>query len=266
MAQRRALIEGAALANQLGDIYAAQWYTYQAGNLSVVLDSHWSESKGNIINGYGTRGEILRDTGLDIADILAVIQTDRGDGLSFSVTDDRVLATLKPLVDSFKSTFSVNKISADASGQPLGVAIGRYFGDNYDGINTVSNGGNPWYLATAAIAEYLYKVSIAWKTKGFIPVTRRSLGFFKDFLGVSQVVSGAVYSKGDEIYDQIHSRLMTLGDSYIRRVMYHSKDGRLPEQYNKETGEARGSKDLTWSYAAIVTAAAARDKLVKLTV
>jgi glucoamylase len=263
MAQRRAMIEGAALANELGDLYAAQWYTYQAGNLSVALDSHWSEQQGFILSGV-SNGQVLR-SGLDMANILAVIQTDRGDGLSFSVTDDRVLASLKPLIDSFKTIYQVNKVNADANGLPIGAAIGRYHEDRYDGVRSDGPGGNPWYLTTAAVAEFLYKVSVAWKTKGFIPVTRRSYSFFKDFLGVSQVVSGAVYTKGDDIYDQIHMRLLSIGDSYIRRIMYHSKNGRLPEEFNKDTGNERGSKDLTWSYASIITAGAARDKLLKMT-
>lgn len=119
-------------------------------------------------------------------------------------------------------------------------------------------------MATAAIAEYLYKVSLAWKTKGYIPVTNRSLNFFKNFLGVSQAYTGAIYYKTDEAFNQIHAKLLSIGDSYIRRVMFHSHDGRLPEEFTRDQGFERGAKDLTWSYAAIITAADAREALLAM--
>lgn len=128
------MVEGASLAKELGDAGAAQWYMYQAGNISLTLDNHWSESKGFIISGYEGNNNPIR-SGLDISVILAVIQTDQNDGLSFSMTDDRVLATVKPLTDSFKYIYKINSITQDAQGRPLGLAIGRYQEDTYDGVN-----------------------------------------------------------------------------------------------------------------------------------
>ncbi len=121
--------------------------------------------------------------------------------------------------------------------------------------------GNPWYLTTAAVAEYLYKVSAAYKAKGVIPVTQRSLSFFRDVLSLSQVYPGAVYTTDDPMYAAIQSQLKAVGDSYLRRVKFHSRSGRVPEEYTRDEGKERGAKDLTWSYAAIWTAAEARAQL-----
>lgn len=280
MVQRRAMIEGAAFAKQLGDAGAGEWYVKQAEKLSKALEVHWSENRGFIVSGYeGNNLQPIR-SGLDIATILAVIQSDTGDSLTFSLTDDRVLATLKPLVESFRAIYRINAITQDDQGRPLGLAIGRYFEDSYDGVRNsrgmsfplllpVSKStsltqtwiGNPWYLTTAAVAEYLYKVSSAFKAKGVIPVTQRSVSFFRDILGLTQVFPGAVYTRGDAMYDSIHTQLKAVGDSYIRRIMFHSRSGRLPEEYTRDEGKERGAKDLTWSYAAIWTAADARAQL-----
>lgn len=49
------------------------------------------------------------------------------------------------------------------------------------------------------------------------------------------------------------------GDAFLRRVKYHvGTEGRLTEQYNRNTGISQGAKDLTWSYAAVLTAGWAR--------
>jgi glucoamylase len=129
------MIEGAAFAAKMGDAGAAEWYTKQAGRLSKALDLHWSEERGFIVSGY--EGNSLRPirSGLDIATILAVIQSDTGDSISFSMTDDRVLASLKPLLDSFRSIYRINSITQDDAGRPLGLAIGRYSEDTYDGVS-----------------------------------------------------------------------------------------------------------------------------------
>ena len=177
----------------------------------------------------------------------------------FIVTDDRVLATVKPLVDSFRNLYPINRITKDASGRPLSPAVGRYQEDTYSGTNNENMKGNPWFLTTAAVAELLYKASHKFEQKGLIAITSRNFVFFKEFLGVDGVKVGDVYTKSSPLYQKIQDQFLQVGDSYIRRIMFHSKDGRLPEEFRKDTGEAWGAKDLTWSYASILTAADARN-------
>lgn len=252
------MIEGSAFATELGDRGAGDWYTKQANAITASLERHWSNDRGFVISGF-ENDNIIR-SGLDISVILAVLHSDVGDNLTFNMIDDRVLATVHPLVESFRPIYKINAITQDNEGRPLGLAVGRYQEDTYDGVN--NSRGNPWYLATSAIAEYVYKVSSAFKKKGVIPVTKRSMSFFKDFLGLSSVYPGAVYTEGDEQYNAIHEALLNTGDAYMRRIMFHSHAGRLPEEYTREEGQERGAKDLTWSYAAVLTAAAARNALM----
>ena len=252
------MVEGSAFANELGDRGAGEWYTKQANAITASLERHWSNDRGFIISGY-ENDNIIR-SGLDISVILAVLHSDLGDNLTFNMIDDRVLASVHPLVESFRSIYKINSMTQDKKGRPLGLAIGRYQEDTYDGV--YNSRGNPWYLATAAIAEYCYKVSLSFKKKGIVPVTQRSLSFFKDFLGLSSVYPGAVYAEGDDQYNAIHEALLNTGDSYLRRVMIHSRAGRLPEEYTRDEGNERGAKDLTWSYAAVLTAAEARNALL----
>ena len=87
-----------------------------------------------------------------------------------------------------------------------------------------------------------------------------NLPFFKSFLNISQVDVGLFY-KDDVIFNQIHDALKRMGDSFIRRIMHHSKNGRLREEFTRDKGLERGAQDLTWSYTAIMTAALARKKL-----
>ena len=49
------------------------------------------------------------------------------------------------------------------------------------------------------------------------------------------------------------------GDAFIRTVSYYTPaNGHLTEEINRDTGVPQGAIDLTWSYASVVTAGAAR--------
>ena len=42
--------------------------------------------------------------------------------------------------------------------------------------------------------------------------------------------------------------------SYLERVKLHmGPDGRMDEQFDKNSGFMKGAKDLTWSYASFIT-------------
>ena len=67
-----------------------------------------------------------------------------------------------------------NKTQKDASGQTLGIPVGRYPEDVYNGSATEANGGNPWYLTTAAVAQYMYAASSEYSMNGKVSVTNTS--------------------------------------------------------------------------------------------
>lgn len=58
---------------------------------------------------------------------------------------------------------------------------------------------------------------------------------------------------------------LTEGDRYMRRVRLHvGDDGSMAEQIGKWNGYMLSARDLTWSYAAFLTAAEAREKLIRM--
>jgi glucoamylase len=101
-----------------------------------------------------------------------------------------------------------------------GVAIGRYPEDKYAGAHF--NGGNPWVLTTLATAQLYYEMA-------------------------AQCTS------------QEKKQLMALADSFVERVRYHAyPDGSLSEQMDRYTGFMTSANNLTWNYAAVLTADKAR--------
>ncbi len=97
-----------------------------------------------------------------------------------------------------------------------GVAIGRYPEDRYSGSDFL--GGNPWVLTTLAFAEVLY----------------RSLP--------SRTPAEASFLRAE-------------ADAYVARVTAHANpDGSLAEQIDRRSGYMISARDLTWNYAAVVSA------------
>ena len=70
-----------------------------------------------------------------------------------SVLDPKAQATLTALEDLFDAEYPVNRERPADQGP----AIGRYAKDTY-------YGGNPWYLATLAAAEFYFKLAIALRS------------------------------------------------------------------------------------------------------
>jgi glucoamylase len=155
------------------------------------------------------------------------------------------LANHKAVTDSFRF-YSIN------SGIPEGaaVAVGRYSEDVY--FN-----GNPWYLNTLAAAELLYDALYQWNRQGSLTITSVSLPFFKDIYPSAAV---GTYSSGSSTYSSITSAVKAYADGYFSVVQkYTPSNGGLSEQYSKTDGTPLSAVDLTWSYAAFLTAAAARN-------
>lgn len=128
--QHRALVEGQALAEQIGNTCPA--CESQAPEVRCFLQSFW--------NGEFVTSNINAKTGRngrDANSILAAIHTfdpnAACDDTTFQPCSSRALANHKEVTDSFRSIYPIN------SGIPHGsaVAVGRYSEDVY-------MGGNPW--------------------------------------------------------------------------------------------------------------------------
>jgi glucoamylase len=159
------------------------------------------------------------------------------------------LANHKVVTDSFRSIYTINSGIAEGTG----VAIGRYPEDTYQG-------GNPWYLNTLAAAEQLYDALYTWNKLGSITVTSTSLAFFQD---LDSSVAAGTYASSSSTYTTLYNAVKTYADGYVNVIAtYAQSNGSLSEQFSRSNGTPLSAYDLTWSYAAFLTAAARRAGVV----
>ncbi|KAI9034999.1 putative glucoamylase/glucan 1,4-alpha-glucosidase [Aspergillus affinis] len=246
--QYSSLILGSTLATRLNT--SCPNCVSQAPQTLCFLQSFWSPDNSHIITNHNAPFR----SGKDVNSILATIHTfdplapDCSD-LTFQPCSPRALANHKAVADAFRHLYPINwKIPVN---QPI--ALGRYPEDVY-------MGGQPWYLTTLAAAEHLYRAVGQWKRFGEVTVTDVSLGFFRDVYDAGIKVD--VYRRGDEVgsvYEGILRAVMHYADEYLRIVQkYTPPNGALSEQFSRHDGLPISARDLTWSYAALLTATRAR--------
>ncbi|KAF8176989.1 glucoamylase [Pholiota molesta] len=242
--QHRALRQGSALATKIGQTSVVSGYNTQAGNILCFLQSYWNPSGGYITSNTGG-GRSGKDANSALASIHTFDATAGCDATTFQPCSDKALSSLKVYVDSFRSIYGINSgIASNAA-----VATGRYPEDVY--FN-----GNPWYLATAAVAEQLYDSLIVWKQQGSLTVTSTSLAFFQQF---SSSVTAGTYTSTSSTFTTLINAIQTFADGFLAiNARYTPSNGGLAEQFDKNTGAPLSAVDLTWSYASALTAFAAR--------
>ncbi|KAN0075811.1 Six-hairpin glycosidase-like protein [Elaphomyces granulatus] len=243
-AQYRAIVEGNTLANQLNQ--TCPNCVSQAPQILCFLQSYWTGSF--ILANVGTSR-----TGKDTNSILGIIHTfdpnTSCDDSTFQPCSPRALANHKAVTDSFRSIYKINSGIA----QGLAVAVGRYAEDIYQG-------GHPWYLCTLAAAEQLYDAVYQWNRIGSITITPVSLAFFKDVY--PSAVPGT-YASYTPTFANITAAVKNYADGYMNMVAkYTPNDGSLTEQFSRLDGTPLSASALTWSYAALLTAAARRSSVV----
>ncbi|TFK24931.1 glucoamylase [Coprinopsis marcescibilis] len=244
VAQHRALHEGATLATALGETSSATSYSTQAANVLCFQQSYWNPSRNYVTaNTGGGR------SGIDANTLLASVHTfDPAAGCdndTFQPCSEKALANHKAYVDAFRSIYRINNGIPSTSA----VATGRYSEDVY-------YGGQPWYLTTAVAAEQLYDALIVWNKQQSLEVTGISLAFFRQFSSSVQVGS---YASTTPTFTTLTNAIRAYADGFIAVIQkYTPADGSLAEQYHRETGSPLSAKHLTWSYASLLTASAAR--------
>jgi glucoamylase len=186
-----------------------------------------------------------------------VLHGETPDQPFFAPADDRVLATAVAVRQSFDDTFPLNQSSTDGDGKSIEPAIGRYPEDRYNGAN--DTGGNPWFLTTAAYAQHAYRARSIFLSAGSILVTDRDLPFLVHALdaggGSTVLTAGETIHTSDPRFSAIIGGLAEVGDGYLQRIRSHAAaDGSLSEQFKGTDGSMTGAVDLTWSYAALLTA------------
>ncbi|KAL3421898.1 glycosyl hydrolase family 15 [Phlyctema vagabunda] len=240
-ASHRALVEGNSLATQLGR--SCTYCVSQAPQILCFLQRFWNSNSGYVVSNInGNFGRTGKDANSILSSIHTFDPTAGCDAATFQPCSDRALANHKSVTDSFRSIYGIN--SGRAAG--TAVAVGRYAEDVY-------YNGNPWYLTTLSAAEQLYDALYTWKTLGSISVTSTSLAFFRDL--VPSIAVGT-YASSTSTYTTIYNAVLTYADGYVNIVAtYAESDGSLAEQFSKDNGSPLSAADLTWSYAAFLTAA-----------
>lgn len=161
-----------------------------------------------------------------------------------SCTDPRVLATAEQLLSHWADAgspdaYPINLADAELERGPM---LGRYPGDLYDG-GSASLGNHPWPLCTANVAQLCYELATAIDTSQAVPIDELSAGFFSRFtVTTTSTVDAAVRA------------LRSAAEAMLRAVVYHSDHLELSEQFDGRTGFEKSVRDLTWSYAAFLSA------------
>ncbi|KAK3297726.1 Six-hairpin glycosidase-like protein [Chaetomium fimeti] len=250
-ASHRALVEGAALAAQLGTECGACLTT--APHVLCFQQSFWKSSEGYVVSNInGGESRSGKDANSVLTSIHNFDPAAGCDSNTFQPCSEKALSNHKVYVDSFRSEYGIN------SGIPQGkaVAVGRYSEDVYFE-------GNPWYLANFAAAEQLYDAIYVWKQDGSITVTEVSLPFFKDL--VPSITAGS-YDTSSPTHQTILDAVSAYADGFIEvAAQYAGEGGSLAEQYDRNSGSPLSAADLTWSYAAFLSAADRRAGIVPVT-
>ena len=218
LSQHVALQEGAKLADDLKDSAAGNFYRQESERIARKLKAEFTDERvGILVTSQKSAALGYKNSGLDVAPLLALLHTSPYQKL-FSLKDSYILKYVDVLTNTFADIYDVNKKYSD-----LGVGIGRYPEDRYDGYTTTKM-GNPWFLSTIALGEYYC--------------------LLKDEL-----------NKTGKLTSLLSKNLTDMTENQFKRVLFQSdRVGHLSEQFNHVTGTMQGAVDLTWSHNSFMTA------------
>lgn len=211
------------------------------------LDHHWRSEEGFYLSAIkGT--ETISDLDLDSAVVLAVVEAGIASG-RHSVLDPRVHATLARLEQLFEGEFPINAGLAPGEA-PL---IGRFRGDGY-------YGGGVFLFGALAAAQVYYRLAGHVRAEGNLPADADNRLFLErcgvSGLGARGPLVAFFVGEGRR---EAAARLRMRGDSILRALARRlPEDGEMPEQLDKATGAPASARNLSWSYAAFISAVAAR--------
>lgn len=216
-------------------------------------------------------------SGLDISSLIASVLThdpisdDLNSKMPYNYNNTLVLNSLHGLTKSMQALYPINH---PLNSLNMGVALGRYPEDVYNGNG--ESEGNPWFLATATGAQYLYgfvnlhlKNKIDLKLDASLDEMNESFwhnifDFSTIFLKNVDANFNLVIPYGSKMYMETIQSLITYADSFLDQVRKHVSDqGNMSEQFNKYTGFQQGARDLTWSYGTFWNTATLRTIVYK---
>ena len=221
---------------------AADW-------LEGALASHWDGARYLSLIGEDQPPAAPAGPGYDpnIAVVMAAIYG------AVPVGDPRLLATAAELRRQWSDPASSSVYPVNLADQQLGIGpmVGRYPGDTYDGdVANPVQGGHPWPLTTGNFSELYYRLAGEVRRTGSVPHEELSASFFAQ-VGVAI----------DTPPQEAAAALEQAGDRMLQAVVYHSDNLELSEQFDGTTGFCRSVSNLTWSYAAFLSAVRAKADL-----
>jgi glucoamylase len=227
-------------ANTVG-IAVPSWLPAALTWLTGALDGHWNGEYYQSMLPVPTDYRAPYDPNIDI--VQAAIYGAE------SVTDPRLLATAAQLRaqwadPSSKYAYPINQ--ADAA-HGLGPMLGRYPGDVYDGDTDALVGDHPWALTTANFAELYYRLASKITSSRTVPADSLAAPFLAQ---VGLTASSAPLDAA--------TALRSAGDAMLGAIVYHSDHLELSEQFDANTGFEKSVSNLSWSYAAFLSAVRAR--------
>src|ERR1700761_1530831 len=230
----------AVAANSVG-ITVPSWLPAALTWLTTALDGHWNGTLYQSILPVPADYRAPYDPNIDIA-MSAVYGAE-------AVTDPRLLATAAQLRAQWadpgsKYFYPVNGTDAALG---LGPLLGRYPGDVYDGDTDALVGDHPWALSTANFAELYYRLAANVTSSAAVPDDSLSATFLSQ-VGVTSSTNPLTAA----------ASLRAAGDAMLQSIVYHSDHFELSEQFDAVTRFEKSVSNLSWSYAAFLSAVRAR--------
>lgn len=248
MVQARALRGGAKFLSAItGNESAAVYYMQEEAKIGLLIDSFWNSAGTGTFDSHLNMTASGKPTGVDCANLLASIHGSDANA-TYRPSSSKILASAATMIDEFTGLYPI-----DVNNTKGVVSIGRYPSDVYDGIQTSK--GNPWFLCTSAMAETLYLAATEFTQNGTIAIDDTNSHFFRKI--IPSATSGSVYAGANTT--GLISSMRAYADSFLAlEQKYVGQNYSMAEEFNRTTGAQQGARDLTWSYAAYVSAARAR--------
>jgi len=227
-------------ANTIG-VAVPSWLPQALTWLISALESHWNGEVYQSVLPAPSDYRAPYDPNIDI--VQAAIYGAE------AVTDPRLLATAAQLRAQWadpdsKYFYPINGADAAAG---LGPLLGRYPGDVYDGDNDSAGDDHPWALTTANFAELYYRLATKISSSKTVPSDALSATFLAQ-VGVTPATAPL----------DAAAALRGAGDAMLQAIVYHSDHFELSEQFDAVTGFEKSVSNLSWSYAAFLSAVRAR--------
>jgi glucoamylase len=169
-------------------------------------------------------------------------------------TDVVLLNTAAALLDTFTAGATAYPINSADAELGIGPLVGRYPGDIYDGFHVSAaeagaTRGHPWVVCTANYAELYYRVANETLRSGQVPEHPQASLFL-----------GQAGTNGAATATQAAAALRAAGDRMLQAIVYHSDHLELSEQFHADSGYESSVRNLSWSYASVLSALRARNQ------